>query len=70
METSADFSRPGATLRPSLLPRSSLSSVRISIGQRLFISVLLAILGVVNDPTTSGWSDSEQAMHYETPKED
>lgn len=31
---------------------------------------VLAILGVVNDPTTKGVSDSEQAMTYDKPKED
>ena len=31
---------------------------------------LLAILGVVNDPTTAGLSDSEQAKTYTCPKED
>ena len=30
---------------------------------------LLAILGVVNDPTTAGISDSKQAMTYIEPKE-
>ncbi len=30
--------------------------------------VFLAILGVVNDPTTEGLSDSSQAMTYEKPK--
>ena len=29
---------------------------------------LLVLLGVVVDPTTSGVSDSEQAMEYEQPK--
>lgn len=29
---------------------------------------LLAILGVVTDPTTAGISDSEQAMTYSEPK--
>lgn len=29
---------------------------------------ILALLGIVNDPTTSGVSDSEQALTYETPK--
>jgi phi LC3 family holin len=29
---------------------------------------VLAILGIVNDPTTAGVSDSEQAMTYEKPK--
>ena len=32
--------------------------------------VLLAILGVVVDPTTSGISDSEQALSYTEPKAD
>ncbi len=31
---------------------------------------VLAILGVVNDPTTAGLSDSKQAMTYEKPKAD
>lgn len=30
---------------------------------------LLVILGVVNDPTTAGMSDSNQAMNYTKPKE-
>lgn len=30
---------------------------------------LMAILGVVNDPTTAGFQDSEQALGYEKPKE-
>lgn len=30
---------------------------------------LLAILGIVNDPTTAGLEDSEQAMLYDRPKE-
>ena len=30
---------------------------------------LLAILGIVNDPTTQGYSDSTRAMGYEKPKE-
>ncbi len=30
--------------------------------------VVLALLGVVNDPTTSGISDSSQAMWYTEPK--
>ena len=29
---------------------------------------LLAILGIVNDPTTAGISDSENAMTYQVPK--
>ena len=31
---------------------------------------LLAILGGVNDPTTAGRKDSEQARSYDRPKED
>ena len=33
------------------------------------VFIVLSILGVVNDPTTSGLSDSKQAMTYELPKE-
>lgn len=32
--------------------------------------VVLALLGVVNDPTTAGMSDSKQALTYDRPKED
>lgn len=31
---------------------------------------VLVILGVVNDPTTAGISDSKQARTYSSPKED
>lgn len=34
------------------------------------VFVLLALLGVVTDPTTAGVGDSQQAMSYKTPKED
>lgn len=30
---------------------------------------VLAILGIVTDPTTKGMSDSEQAMTYDKPKD-
>lgn len=45
------------------------------LGNRLIAVVnalfaLLAILGVVNDPTTAGMSDSKQARTYIYPKED
>lgn len=30
---------------------------------------VLVLIGVIVDPTTSGLSDSEQAMQYEEPKE-
>ena len=32
------------------------------------VFALLTILGVVNDPTTAGVADSEQAMSYKEPK--
>ena len=32
------------------------------------VFLLLSIMGVVNDPTTEGFSDSTQAMTYEEPK--
>ena len=45
------------------------------IGNRLVAVVnavfgVLVILGVVNDPTTAGMSDSKQAQGYNFPKED
>lgn len=44
------------------------------LGNRLMAVVnaafaLLSVLGVVTDPTTSGVSDSEQALSYDKPKE-
>nr|DAW33348.1 MAG TPA: holin [Caudoviricetes sp.] len=39
----------------------------------MFINVLFAFLvlvGVVNDPTTAGLSDSERALTYTEPSED
>ena len=33
------------------------------------VFAVLTILGVVNDPTTAGMSDSNQAMTYTKPKE-
>ena len=32
------------------------------------VFTLLALFGVVNDPTTAGGSDSDQAMTYQEPK--
>ena len=45
------------------------------IGNKLLVIVdaaftLLVIIGVLNDPTTHGLSDSARAMTYETPKKD
>lgn len=34
------------------------------------VFLILGLLGIVNDPTTQGFSDSEQAMTYEQPKQD
>lgn len=31
---------------------------------------ILALLGIIIDPTTTGFSDSERAMNYEKPKGD
>ena len=42
-----------------------LSSKLIAVVNAVF--VVLAILGIVNDPTTSGVKDSERAMSYEQP---
>lgn len=38
----------------------------------LFNTVLaiLVLLGVVSDPTTDGMSDSDQAMHYNKPRDE
>lgn len=33
------------------------------------IFAIMSILGIIVDPTTKGFSDSEQAMTYKTPKE-
>ena len=50
-------------------------NVRLELGETIdkmlvFINALFAVLmivGIVNDPTTSGISDSSRAMTYETP---
>lgn len=50
-------------------------NVKIELGETIdkllvFINALFAVLmivGIVNDPTTSGISDSTRAMTYETP---
>lgn len=34
------------------------------------VFILLALLGVVTDPTTKGLGDSKQALTYEKPKEE
>lgn len=53
-------------------------NVRLELGETIdkllvFINalfVVLVIVGVVNDPTTAGLSDSERALTYTEPKED
>ena len=34
------------------------------------VFLLLGLLVIVNDPTTQGFSDSEQALSYKEPKQD
>ena len=34
------------------------------------VFLILAIIGIVNDPTTEGYSDSKLALTYDEPKED
>lgn len=34
------------------------------------VFLILGLFGIVNDPTTKGFGDSEQAMTYEQPKQD
>ena len=36
----------------------------------VLVSVLASIYNAINDPTTSGLSDSTQAMTYDTPKKE
>lgn len=38
-------------------------------GVNTFVYVLV-LMGVVNDPTTTGLTDSKQALEYKKPKED
>lgn len=45
-----------------------LSTELLSIVEGIFL--VLALLGVVNDPTTAGLSDSKQALTYDKPKND
>lgn len=47
---------------------SALGNKLIDVVNTLF--VVLAILGVVNDPTTARFSDSQRAMQYDEPRED
>ena len=52
--------------------------IKLEFGQTInkilvFVNVLfgfLVLFGVVNDPTTTGWSDSTRALSYEEPSQD
>ena len=48
------------------LDLSNTSAKLLNVVNALF--VVLTILGIVNDPTTKGFKDSEQAMTYVEPK--
>lgn len=48
------------------LDLSDLGDKLIEVVKAVF--VLLAILGIVNDPTTEGIGDSKQALTYDEPK--
>lgn len=50
------------------LDLSELGDKLLAVVNALF--AVLAILGVVTDPTTAGLSDSDLAMTYEEPRED
>lgn len=48
------------------LDLSDLGNKMLAIVNQLF--ALLAIIGIINDPTTNGLDDSTQAMYYDYPK--
>lgn len=48
------------------LDLSDMSAKLLAVVEALF--VVLAILGIVNDPTTKGIADSSRAMTYEEPR--
>lgn len=50
------------------LPIDGLTAKLLDIVNTIFM--ILGILGIVNDPTTHGLSDSVRAMGYERPKKD
>lgn len=49
-----------------MIDLNNLSSNLIEVVKAVF--VVLSIMGIVVDPTTSGMNDSDQAMTYEEPK--
>ena len=36
----------------------------------IVVSVIVSLWGIINDPTTKGFSDSAQALTYDVPKEE
>ena len=58
----------GLQLPPSSLDFSGLSESLVSIVGTVFS--ILALIGIVADPTTKGLSDSARAMTYDKPNED
>ena len=56
----------GAAMFGISLDLGELGNRLVAVVNQLF--VVLAILGIVNDPTTAGISDSENAMTYQVPK--
>lgn len=34
----------------------------------MIVSIILSVIGVINDPTTAGLKDSENALNYTEPK--
>ncbi len=60
------FAQSVAALLGISIDLSGLSDKLIAVIEAAF--TVLVILGVVVDPTTSGWGDSEQALTYIEPK--
>ena len=56
-----------ASLLGFTLELDTLGSRLLAVVNQVF--VLLTILGIVNDPTTAGIGDSDQALTYQLPKE-
>lgn len=36
----------------------------------MLVSVILAVIGIINDPTTAGITNSRQALEYQKPKKE
>lgn len=59
--------QPVLTLLGVTIDLGEIGNALIAIVDSVF--VVLALLGIVTDPTTKGIADSTQAMTYEKPKE-